>query len=53
MDQARVHSACHVVIYLQDRKQRVTAETKWAEISLIQEGKVLAVLRAPASCGSP
>lgn len=50
--QARGHSACHVVTCLWDGKKRVTTEAKRAEIRLVQERKLLAALRAPASCGS-
>lgn len=53
IDQARGHSACHVVTCLWDGKKRVTTGTKRAEIRLVQERKLLAALRAPALGGSP
>lgn len=49
MDQAKGHSACHIVSYLWVGKERVTAVTKWAEICPIPESKVLAALRVLAS----
>lgn len=48
VDQAKGHSACHIVSYLWVGKERVTAVTKWAEICPIWESKVLAALRVLA-----